>query len=466
MKNKTIILILIIFILTLGIGYASLESDMNIDGDISIEGNTFRVYEDGVVVLPTSNVSGNVNLTNYNKTINFNTTLGHQGEKFEFIAYVNNTGTLDAMLNSTTISGVESELLQFSLSYADGQALEQYDKFPKNCSKPIKISIEYIGNIDVQGDIAYAITLNFTKASSGSTEKIINYTPPTPTATIGTNTYSTLQAAIDEAPSSSTITLNKDTTENITIPSGSNIVIDLQNHTLSADSDNVVKNNGTVQITNGKLIRNGTNDEKQVINNTGTMTLNNVEVKHESYSVVTNTGTINFNSGKIWINGDVNQGVVNNNTGGTFNMTGGQIIAGRRQAVYNNGGTLRISGSSYLENASNASRACVQNVSGTTTVTGGTIISKKDGGIKLESGIVTIGTEGGTIDTSNPEIRGYTYGVYITGAGTLNWYDGILKGINNYIDGTANQEQNTQPHEGTETISSNTYHTAYLEPTT
>ena len=467
MKNKTIILIIILFILTLGIGYASLETNINMNGTVNIEGNTFSLYEGNITVLNSSNVTGTVELSNNNKTINFNTTLGHQGEKFEFVFYVYNTGTLDAMYKNSTINGTENASLQFTLSYADGQQLEQYDKFPKNSSKPLKISIEYIGTVDNTINVTYAVTLNFTKASSGSVEKTINYTPPTPTAYIGTTSYATLQEAINDASASpTTITLNMDTEENITIPNGSNIVIDLQNHTLSKDSNYLVTNNGTVQITNGKLIRTGTNDQRQVINNTGTMTLSGIEVKHESYSAVTNTGTINFNSGKIWVDTGVDQGVVNNNTGGTFNMTGGQIIGSKRQAVYNNGGTLNISGSSYLENQSNATRACVHNVSGTTTITGGTIISKKDGGIKLEEGIVTIGTQGGTLDTSNPEIRGYTYGVYITGTGTLNWYDGILKGISNYINGTVTgQEQNTQPHTDTEVIDSATFNIAYLETT-
>ncbi len=465
MKNKTILLIIIIFILTLGIGYASIETNINMDGTVNIEGNTFRLYEGNIALLSSSNVTGTVELSNNNKTVNFNTTLAHKGEKFEFVFYVYNTGTLDAMLNSTTINGTENASLEFTLSYADGQQLERYDKFPKNSSKPLKISLEYIGDVDNTINVTYAVTLNFTKASSGAVEKTINYTPPTPTASIGTASYSTLQEAINDASASpTTITLNMDTEENITIPNGSNIVIDLQSHTLSKDSNYLVTNNGTVQITNGKLIRTGTNDQRQVINNTGTMTLNNVEIKHESYSAVTNTGTINFNSGKIWLNAGVDQGVVNNNAGGTFNMTGGQIIGSKRQAVYNNGGTLNISGSSYLENQSNATRACVHNVSGTTTITGGTIISNKDGGIKLEKGIVTIGSQGGTLDTSSPEIRGYTYGVYITSTGTLNWYDGILKGITNYIDGTVTgQEQNTQPHTDTEVIGSNTYNTAYLE---
>ena len=464
MKNRTIVLILIIFILTLGIGYALIEADLSLGGTIHVKGNTFRIFEDNVMVLNSSNVTGNVTLSNNNKTINFNTTLAHRGDVFEFVFYVNNTGTLDAMLSSISKSGASSEALELTVSYADDQTLDIYDKFPKNSTKPLKISLEYVGTVEATENVTCSVTLNFTKATSGATEKTINYSIGK--AYIGSQPYATLQGAIDNASSGSTITLNSDVEENLTIPNGANIIIDLQNHTVSKDSDYLVTNNGTVQIINGKLIRTGENDQKHVINNTGTLTLNNVEIKHDSYSAVTNNGTINFNSGKIWIDGNVNQGVVNNNTGGTFNMTGGQIIGGRRQAIWNNGGIVNISGSSYLENASNASRACVHNVSGSTTVTGGTIISRKDGGIKLEEGTVTIGTQGGSLDTTNPEIRGYTYGVYITGSGTLYWYDGILKGIDGYLDGTANQEQNTQPHTGTEVISSATYNTAYLETTT
>ena len=466
MKNKTILLILVIFILTLGIGYALLEADLSIGGTISVKGNTFNVYFGSPTTLGTSNVSGTATLSNNNKTINFTTRLQNPGDQYEFVLYEYNNGTLDAMINSINSSGVDYENIEYIISYADDTALEIHDKLSKNTSKPIKVHIKYVGTTTIDQSISAVVNIGYTKATSQAVEKTINYTPPTPTATIGSDPYNSLQDAIDHASSGSTITLNMDIIENVTIPNGINLVIDLQNHTISSESGNIVTNNGTVQIRNGKILRTGTNDEKQTLQNTGTMTLNNVEVKHDSYSVVSNWGTINFNSGKIWIDTTIGQGVVNNYSDATFNMTGGQIIGGRRQAIYNNGGTVNISGSAYLENQSDASRACVHNVLGTTNIYGGTIISKKDGGVKLEDGIVTIGTQGGTLDTTNPEIRGYTYGVYITGSGTLNWYDGILKGRTNYIDGTANMEQNTQPHTDSEVIDTKTYITAYLEPTT
>ena len=68
----------------------------------------------------------------------------------------------------------------------------------------------------------------------------------------------------------------------------------------------------------------------------------------------------------------------------------------------------------------------------------------------------------GTINTSTPTIIGETYG--LKSSGTLNFYDGIIKGITDGISGTiTNQEVNTQIKNGTEVINGKTYKMQYLE---
>lgn len=247
-------------------------------------------------------------------------------------------------------------------------------------------------------------------------------------ALIGNTKYNTLAAAISAVTTNTatTITLVKNVSEYITIPSGRNITLDLQSYTLSLPSD-AASNIPT-------------------IDNKGNLTLV--------------SGSVTTSSPKT--------AAINNNSKAKFTMTGGSIIAtGDRQAIYNNGGTVVISGSSYLKSKalvdSNNKRGTVHNLaSSTLLVTGGTIESVASGGIGVSNfGTVTFGANDGNISTTSPVIKGLAIGVYNTS--TLNFYDGIFKGQTNAIVGNiTNQEANSTQVNGNEVIDGVTYKTLYL----
>ena len=243
-------------------------------------------------------------------------------------------------------------------------------------------------------------------------------------ARINNTTYDTLAAAIAAVPNDGTITtvvLLHDTSEAITIASGKNIVLDLQNYTLS--------NNGTNRV-------------------------------------IVNNGTLRIISGTIRTSADY--AAIDNESTGILYVTGGNIISnGTRQCIYNNG-IVEISGG-YLSstasgkpNNSNMERATVQNLStGTLTITGGTLIGINQQAITNE-GLVTIGIKDASINSSSPEIRGATNGIKTVG--TFNFYDGTIKGKDQtVINGTVNDiENNSQEISGTEIIDGITYYTVHL----
>lgn len=235
--------------------------------------------------------------------------------------------------------------------------------------------------------------------------------------------YDTVQKAIAKAPNGveTTIQITKDTNENITIKSGQNIIFDLNGKTLNSQkNDAVITNNGTLTITQGAV--------------------------ESTYA----TGTIN------------------NNQGGTLIIDGAKITGKLRSAVYNDKGTVIIKGDSYLSssatgNATNQplERGAVHNLSGgNIIITGGTIVGIKQQAI-TNMGTMRIGTEG-DIDTTSPIIIGNTFG--IKNNATLEFYDGIVKGIEGVISGNpTTQEPNTKWINGTEVIDGKTYKTGYLE---
>ena len=250
-------------------------------------------------------------------------------------------------------------------------------------------------------------------------------------AEVGGQQYETIQEAVDAVLATNTetiITILKDVelTESITILANKNIKFDIQNYTISNASGvniPIIENYGTLTITNGTIATSAT------------------------------------------------QGAINVKTTGSLLMSGGEILTtGSKQAIYNDGGTVEITGTAYLRSTSNQ-RATVQNQEGATlTITGGTIISTRYAAID-NAGTLEIGVEDGNIDLESPVIQGYTYGITKINATSqsmpgFSFYDGIVKYrtdfYNDQVITLDEVEGNKDLFYSTETISNVTYDTVCI----
>lgn len=224
--------------------------------------------------------------------------------------------------------------------------------------------------------------------------RAIDVSAADPEAEIDGTFFDYLTTAINAVPASAssptTIKLLKDVTGKFTIDNKRNIVLDLQNHTLSND-DTVIENTGKskLEIKNGTMTSSGTN------------------------------------------------GMINNKGGSELTINSGRYIATyTKQVIYNDGATLNISGNAYLESAA-SERATVHNRgSGKATIAGGKIVSKNYYAVYNESGTLIIGTKDGACDAASPEIRGKTYAVIAKDS--YKFYDGLLGGGTYHVGATTN----------------------------
>ena len=92
-------------------------------------------------------------------------------------------------------------------------------------------------------------------------------------AKIGDTEYPTLADAINEANTGDTVTLLKDTKEDITIPSGKTITLDLNGKTLTNVDDHTILNNGNLTITGTGRVDN-ISHAKGALYNKGTVVIN------------------------------------------------------------------------------------------------------------------------------------------------------------------------------------------------
>ena len=237
--------------------------------------------------------------------------------------------------------------------------------------------------------------------------------------------YQTLQAAIADVPTNNTETTIKMLTninENNTVAQGQNIVLDIQGFTIGNSNGGVfLENFGTIKIMDGIIQTSG------------------------------------------------NSSTINNNSTGTVNISGGNLTSTGGKSVINNyGGTVQISGNSHLKASTSGSyngieRATIQNYAGSTVTIKGGLIEDTNGIAISNIGIVNIGIKDGTVNKTNPEIRGKTYGV--KDYDTVNFYDGIVKGRTKafFDESTITEIETGQTIiDLTETISGATYKTAHL----
>ena len=173
-------------------------------------------------------------------------------------------------------------------------------------------------------------------------------------AQIGTDRYTSLQAAINAVKKAGkTVQLLSDTTENITINASKQITLDLNGHTLNGGTGNAkaaILNKGNVTITDTSADKTGTikrddqgvADETSyyVIKNIGTMVIDQANVVNNSgYKKANSSGSMIGSS--LICNGDDDPQASLTINGGTFNQPNFLVVKnGTNGTLTVNGGTL------------------------------------------------------------------------------------------------------------------------------
>ena len=106
MKNRKNLFILIL-VLFISIGYAILTVNLNINGNVSFKEGNFDVHFADAEIINDNSSDGTITIDETNKTsITSSLTLEKPGDYIEYSFYVVNAGTIDASLDTFTISGL------------------------------------------------------------------------------------------------------------------------------------------------------------------------------------------------------------------------------------------------------------------------------------------------------------------------------------------------------------------------
>ena len=361
---------------------------------------------------------------------------------FEAVAWVNNTG------NSETIGKRYSLLTKISDQFAwwNSNSL-----FGFNLTKY------------AEGDFN---TIEAADVSSISDAFRIYVPKPADAAEVNGTGYPTVADAIRAAGAGGTVKLLRNVTENVVLKAGTNIVLDLNGHTLTNDGRHctiLAQNGSTLVVTGNGIVDNTTHGCAPLYNNGGTVTLNGGTFTRSdengdggnTYYTVVNRGTMTINEGvtvtndayhysSLIINGynglnktgnrEIDPKVSNGYVVGesaekpTLTINGGTFTGGNQALKNDVKGVATINGGSFSSSGGHA----IKNLS-ELTISGGTFTANAEGKFALysaESGTATVtgGTfngklqkdEGATITINGGEFSDY-------GLGSIDFQGGSLR---------------------------------------
>ena len=242
-------------------------------------------------------------------------------------------------------------------------------------------------------------------------------------AEVGGRYYASLQKAVDNAGTGETVTLLQDTAEDIVIPEGAELTLNLNGKTLANHENHTITNKGTLTITGDGTVDNVTHARAAIQNEPGgNVVLNggaytrskengqNAEASGgNSYYNIVNHGTMEINSGVSvtqngqfssmiengWYNGSQNTGKENS----VLTINGGTFSGGLNTIKNDDYGELVINDGTFTS----MSQAAFLNWN-VATVNGGTFDAAG-----ASNGVILNGYIDGTMDQGKLTINGGTF---------------------------------------------------------
>ena len=223
--------------------------------------------------------------------------------------------------------------------------------------------------------LTLAMALTLLPVSAMAEETPVEAPAETKVAKVGNDEYDTLQAAVNATTTeNSTVTLLKDVTEDITIPTGVTVMLDLSGKTLTNKAGKhtiTVENGGKLNISDsvGTGVVDNTSHGKGAIVNSGEVTLNGGTFKRSaekgtysphvnggnSWYTIANYGTMEINTGVTVENAGGYSSMIRNGGDATANcnltIRGGNFAGGINTVKNDSFGVLTINGGNFSNTA-------------------------------------------------------------------------------------------------------------------
>ena len=152
-KNKIYALILLFLITFISVGYAYLNSMLNINGTLKVNKNIWNVHFENIIKKQGSATATSEAIITNETEINFTVELQKPGDFYSFTTDVVNSGTIDAMLGEILKTGLTTEqekYIDYIVTYSDGKEILVKDSLPSNESDTLLITVKYKDDVPVE----------------------------------------------------------------------------------------------------------------------------------------------------------------------------------------------------------------------------------------------------------------------------------------------------------------------------
>ena len=157
-KTKKLKIGLLILVMLIGVVYAALRTGLNINGTTHLQNTRWDVHFENYQATTNSTVTPSTAPSTPSgekpTTVSYEVTLTNPGDTYEFTLDVVNSGTIDVMiesfsskLNNTEINNDLPAYLDYTVTYADGIALQNKQKLVHNTTEKIKLRVKYRDDI-------------------------------------------------------------------------------------------------------------------------------------------------------------------------------------------------------------------------------------------------------------------------------------------------------------------------------
>ena len=178
-KTHNLYKIIFLFVVFLGIGYAFLEANLNINGDTTVEAPEFNTYVQSVNVTTGSTSGTPTIIGNDKKEVDFTTALTSDVNSFfEETTTLTNHGSENSYLQSINVKVYDSSNnevtlsapYEYTLTKGDGTTIVSGKKFEVSGTETYKLKFNYISGTDMNTVTDYPtytfkITYNYTGTS-------------------------------------------------------------------------------------------------------------------------------------------------------------------------------------------------------------------------------------------------------------------------------------------------------------
>ena len=164
-NNNMYIVIIAVLLLCVTIGYAALNSTLNITGKSNISKNTWDVYFDNIQVVDGSVEAEKIPTIIEKTTVDFDVVLNLPGEFYEFTVDVVNNGSIDAMIESIektpTLTETQLKYINYIIEYENEEQITTKQLVSKNSFVKLKVRVEFKEDVESSDLPTSTVNLGF-----------------------------------------------------------------------------------------------------------------------------------------------------------------------------------------------------------------------------------------------------------------------------------------------------------------